>query len=366
MRAKLSILPILILFLIAALTVSCDRNLNPLGSKVSQTKDSTNAVLTGTVNLGTSQITNFSSINLGIKGTNLNTTPDEKGDFILKNIPSGDIVLEVIVQTDLTEISIENVKSDDIIEVVIEILAGNGAALVQLNRSDGDGEDGEVDLALEIRPDRWNIAWAEDEDFSEDEVIAKISGEGFDRIDPDSVVMIEPDGDEIEPYEYDLGDVFFIAKFYQYEAISIIPDPTRGDSHTITVLVIVDEEEISLEAVITIVGKKSAGELSLAIRPDRWNTAWSNSEGVVLAVITGEGFDDIDCSSVEMSASGPTIEPSDCNLNEAQFMAKFNHKDIVTLIPTDAKRGDSFSVTVTGEIKGEDSFSLTCNITIVN
>ncbi|MFO7865265.1 MAG: hypothetical protein R6V02_00440 [Candidatus Aminicenantes bacterium] len=368
MRQKHIVLTISVIFILAGAAVNCDRNMSPLSSELPQNKDTIGAVLTGTVDLGNSQVSSFSAVKVGVKDTNLVTTPNDKGDFTLKNIPPGDIALEVTVQTTVSDISIENVKTNDLIEAVIEVLAGNRAALVQMNKySDNNDTSNDVALELEIRPDRWSTDWSEDNSYSTDEVIAKISGKGFDRIDYDSVRMTYMD-EEIKPYEYDLGDRFFIAKFHQYEAISLIPDPKRGETPAIFVTGEIGDngETFELSAAITIVGEKPAGELSLEIRPDRWNTAWSKSEGVVLAMFSGEGFDEIPCDSVEMSGeNGESISFHTCSLSDSRFIVKFKQKEVIDLIPADAGRGDTCDITVSGTVSGED-FSFTRTITIVN
>ncbi len=366
MRQKHIVLTISVIFILSGAAVNCDRNMSPLSSELPQNKDTIGAVLTGTVDLGNSQVSSFSAVKVGLKDTHLVTTPNDKGDFTLKNIPPGDIALEVTVQTTVSDISIENVKTNDLIEVVIEVRAGNRAALVQMNKSsdNNDTSNGTTALELEIRPGRWNTDWSIDNSDSTDEVIAKISGEGFDRIDDDSVRMLGPEGEGIEPYECDVGDRFFIAKFYQNDAISLIPDPKRGETHTIYVTGTVWDNggTFELNADIIIVGEKPAGELSLEIRPDRWNTAWSNSEGVVLAMFSGEGFDEISCDSVEMSReNGGSISPHTCSLSDSRFIVKFKQKEVIDLIPADAGRGDTYDITVSGE-----DFSFTRTITIVN
>jgi hypothetical protein len=268
----------------------------------------------------------------------------------------------------LSEIKIDNVNQGDLIEVVIEVTAGNKAALSQITKSNNNNPSEQEELAVAVRPDRWNTDWSEDNGFSQDEVIAKFSGEGFDKIDFDSLLMTGPGGDSIEPFEYDLGGRFFIAKFYQYEAISIIPDPQRGDTHTVQVAGGLEGgSTFELDVEITIVGEKPEEEFNLEIRPDKWNTAWSKSEGIILAKLGGEGFEDIIPCSLEMSwETSDPINPVNSQLTESHFMAKFKQKDAVGLLPEDAERGDSFNITVTGGFEGGETFSLEYTITIVH
>lgn len=368
MKFRFFIYAALIVFLAAA-AISCDRGISPMSSEMPQSSESQGAVITGTITSGNSEFSNFSSVQVGVKGTNLITNPDDSGDFSLKNVPAGDATLEVIIQTTASDINIENVKQNDLVEVVIEVKTGHTAALVQVRKSNdnGDGNE-ELALELEVRPQRWNSDWAEDKGFSQDEVIAKIGGAGFDRIDFDTLIMTGPEGDKIEPCEYDLGGRYFIAKFYQYKAISLIPEPERGDVHTIQITGMTKEgEAFELTAVVTIVGEKPLGEFSVEIHPDKWNTAWEKSEGYIQVMFRGEGFNDITSSSLEMSGpTGDPIFPGNTHLNDNHFHAKFKQKEAIGLIPTDAERGDSFTVTLSGEFDSGETFSIDYTITIVH
>ncbi len=88
---------------------------------------------------------------------------------------------------------------------------------------------------------------------------AKIKGKGFDELDPASIKMVGPGGDEITPYSCDVGGVFFKAKFYQKDAIGIIPEPGRGDIHKIELKGNTSEgAAISLKYSIRIVGPKDS------------------------------------------------------------------------------------------------------------
>ncbi len=369
MRNRFFIYPALLIFLLAAATISCDRGVSPMSSELPQSGESQGAVIAGTITSGNSGFSNFSSIQVGIKGTNFITNPNDSGEFSLNNVPAGDVTLEVIIQTTASDINIENVKKNNLVEVVIEVKTGNTTTLVQVRKSNDNGDENEeLALALEVHPQRWNTDWAEDKGFSQDEVIAKIGGVGFDRIDFDTLLMTGPEGDEIEPYGYDLGGRYFIAKFYQYEAISIIPEPERGDVHTIQITGMTEEgEAFDLTAGITIVGEKPLGEFSVEIHPDKWNTAWENSEGYIQVMFRGEGFDDIISSSLKMSGpAGDPVFPDNTHLNDNHFHAKFKQKEAISLIPSDAERGDSFTVTLSGEFADGETFSLDYIITIVH
>ena len=94
--------------------------------------------------------------------------------------------------------------------------------------------------------------------------MVKFWGDGYDLIDPVDVIMIGPDDpdepddvDVIYPVASNLTDDHLIVKFSKIEALSIIPDPTRGDKH---IIFITDDPNglgtFSFEYAIEIVGSK--------------------------------------------------------------------------------------------------------------
>jgi hypothetical protein len=218
------------------------------------------------------------------------------------------------------------------------------------------------DLALEIRPDRWNAAWKNSDE--DGDVLAKISGAGFDTIEAASVKMVGPEG-EIAPYDFDIGDTFFIAKFLQSEAIGLIEKPKAGETYEIRVQGEFEAGSFDLSAVITIVGRPpSSGPLTLAVRPDKWNPAWKNGDGEVLAQISGEDFETIQPGTVKMIGPEGEIEPRSFDVGGMFFTAKFSQGEAIGLIK-DPKAGESHVIQVTGVLEDETTFTLSATITIV-
>jgi len=206
----------------------------------------------------------------------------------------------------------------------------------------------EGDLSLVIRPQKWNRAWGNVDDGdngfdSEDVVTARVSGDGFKDINPDTVEMDYPDGGLGPilpiPLSYEFGGVSFAIKFSQSDAISLIPDPKKGDSYEILVTGnFTDGTPFDLTDTITIVGKKSGeGLLSLEIKPNKWNLAWANGkdDGEITARISGEDFDKIDTTkSIQMRGPvGTPINPLDTQLAGFSFTAKFSQSQAIALIP---------------------------------
>ncbi|UCC40526.1 MAG: hypothetical protein JSV96_03520 [Candidatus Aminicenantes bacterium] len=215
-----------------------------------------------------------------------------------------------------------------------------------------DDDEEEEGLELEIKPDEWNISWVS----STGNVTAKISGEGFDSIDPALVQMIGPDGAAINPYSTTVGDKFFGATFLRSAAIGIITDPEPGQSYEIMVTgSLSDSTTFELTDTITI----EELELELEIKPEEWDTSWVSSTGNVTAKISGEGFDSIDAASVQMiGPDGAAISSDSTTVGDKSFEAKFLRSAAIGLI-TNPVAGQSYEIMVTGSLGGGTTFELT-------
>ncbi len=249
------------------------------------------------------------------------------------------------------------------------------------NRDFKRDRDIETDQGLDVRihPFRWNTNW----EHSDGLVTVRIFGEGLEDVDPISVRMVGPEGDETsEPVMSETGPFFVMAKFLKSDAIGIIPEPKSGETYEIQVTY---GNSNGLEATnglfcpIQIVGKKyEAGDLSLEIRPEKWNRAWGNvddedngddSEDVVTARISGEGFKDMNPGTIQMDypdgGLGPILPiPLSYEFGGVSFVIKFTQSDAISLIP-DPKRGDTYEIHVTGNLTDGTPFELTDTITII-
>ena len=124
---------------ISFLGVHCSRSQSPLSPNDSFSQE---AVLAGTVVLAETNTASFGTIQIGVKGTPLYTNPDGNGNFLIENLPLGNIVVEVSVKSDLSDIQIDNVQTGEEIRITIRIQANNRAVLAHMERKKESVEPG--------------------------------------------------------------------------------------------------------------------------------------------------------------------------------------------------------------------------------
>lgn len=263
-------------------------------------------------------------------------------------------------------------------------------AVTVVGKKSKDEDEEEGELSLEIEPDEWDISWAEstgftaDDDEGEDMVVARITGEGFESIDLGSVSMgYGPcEGSEsaasITPESEEMGDDAYVARFTRSAAIGLIGELEAGETHEIHVSgTLSGTESFCLSASITLVSEEAEGELSLKIKPDKWNLAWANDEdgeededdedeeeNMVRAIISGDRFDEIDPDTIEISGpEGSTVDEMETEFEEDSFIVKFSKKKAIALIP-DPEKGYHYSIFVSGSLTDGTSFALSDSIEI--
>ncbi len=155
----------------------------------------------------------------------------------------------------------------------------------------------------------------------------------------------------IAPVFEELGGTSYVAKFEKSEAIALIEDLKRGDTHLIRVTgQLATGETFCLSYLILINGKKSGeGPLTLTIKPTTWNMAWleSDEDGEVTARIKGEDFDKIDSTSIRLEGPAGSIEPQSTEFAGFSFNAKFKQSAAIALIPNTPTL-TSYEVKITG------------------
>jgi hypothetical protein len=326
--------------------VHCSRSQSPFSSDAALEQQ---AVLDGTVVLSGNSTASFGAIQVGVKGTSLYTNPDGNGNFLIENLPIGNIVVEVSVQSDMSDIQIDDVKSGEQIRITVEVQSNNQAVLANMERD----EKFTGELQVQIQPNKWNLDWVD----SEDKVVAKISGDGHDTIQTTSVEIFGPDGIlkiENTSLEFDVGGTYFQVIFSRKDAIGLIDEPLTGMEYDITVKSTdgIGNVLFALTDTIEIVGKmpRESEELSIQVNPKKWNINLEKSSGTVMVKFWGDGYDQIVPSTVRMIGPDAVgIIPAASNLTDDHLIVKFSKKEALSIIPDPTPGEKPIIITITGE-----------------
>lgn len=292
----------------------------------------------------------------------------------------------------------EEAKAGDIFQVLIngEFLSGNGDSSNGDNTG-GDGvaftepltdtirvvgqrqedeEDEDEYLTIKLTPKNWNPAWAfqttdsnDEEDGDDGYVVAHFKGEGIGDIVEGSISLSlgpcgSTTGEPITPVEEGLsedGDEYH-AYFEKSAAIGLIENPQPGDTYKVSVQVTAGDESYCEIFTIKIVGQSH--ELTVKIKPDKWNISWWNKENnndeTIQVIFKGIGYDQINSDTIQIVYGGSTIGSSaivDSELDEDdhKLIVYFERSEVITLI-SDPKVGDSHDLTVSwSDLAGDPS-----------
>lgn len=349
--------------------IQCGQSSGPTAPSMA-TAQAGDATLEGSVTSSGANLVDFNQVGIGVKGTDIETQPDQSGNFRLAGLPSGNVSVEVSVQNTVTDLALDNVQSREEIKAQIEINDSNEAHWANMERNRKAG----TELQLEIRPQKWNVDWVNSPD--EETACFRIYGEDVEDIDPESVVItcVESGLTVAHPdYTPELGGVYFKVFITQKTAIGLVPDAKRGEVYNFEVTFDVDGAPIDppLTGRISIVGQKSGeeedGPLTVKISPKKWNTSWVNTNGQVTIQVRGAGFDQIltDTFTLSCDLNILTFEVFRFSLGGSHFTAKLSKQDALTLID-DPLPGMGCDILVYAELEGGgDPLSETCRIEIV-
>jgi len=346
----------LALVMIPFILTGCSQSGSPVAPSAPLSAQTGSAVLLGEISGPT--ISNLENILLMIEGTGQQTRPDSNGYFELAGLPAGNQLVQVLVNAVTTQIQLENVQLEESIRIRLEVKTNCQAVVAQMERT----RKRQGELKVDIQPDKWNINWIN----STGEVSARICGDDFALVLPETVRMVGPNGGEIVPFAHEVGGNSLVVKFLQSAAIGLLENPQSGQSYEIMVRFEADGLTYEPADTITIVGtKQDTEELTLSVSPKKWNPSWGESTGNVVARIRGTGIEAVDPASVQMiGPGGEAIIPFEFVLEETQFVAKFLKVDALTLIPS-AGRGDSPVIRVVGNLSGGGAFDLEFTLEIV-
>lgn len=232
-------------------------------------------------------------------------------------------------------------------------------------------DDGQTSsLTLEIDPVEWNLNYT----HSAGTIEAFIRGEGIDQIDLDSIEMMgdNPDVVPLEAKSTTINNDHIHARFRMSQVIDLLLNPAPGSTHTIIVTYLYNggSERMELSAVIIIEDDSpiiDPTELTLEIDPVEWSLNYPNSAGTVEAFIRGEGFDQIDLSSIEMMGDNLAAAPLpaiSANINGDHIHARFPKNQVIGLL-LDPAPGTTHTIIVSFlEVGGTERTELSAEITI--
>ena len=197
------------------------------------------------------------------------------------------------------------------------------------------------ELAAEIRPGKWNIAWTD----SLDDVSVKISGLGFLEVVFSSIRMSGPKG-EIIPHSSEVGGTYFTAFFLQKDAIGLLENPKRDETYEIGIAFTSGVTPYSMSYTITINGSQKSGDYAVKISPEKWNVNWAESMNELSVKISGGDPAAVEAGSITMTGpNGTVISPSGTEIEDENFFAKFKRNEAIDLIDS-PESGNSYTVTI--------------------
>jgi hypothetical protein len=363
---KTKVIVLTFIFMLSFLSISCNKDGNPFTPAADVEEQSSEVVNTESV----ASTGSYSNGSRSAKSEEKGSYQRPKSDFKEKSRTSN-AASDASTGNEVSNATFNSATAS--YNPKLKTKPGGNKGAFRDNENDNETTQ---DFRVRIQPSKWNINWANSMGL----VTVRISGEGFEEINPDTLWLVGPEGAVTgPPSKAKVGPYSVVAKFLKSEAIGIILEPQRGVSYDIQVMgQFNDETDLDLPiAEIIVVGKKYlAGDLSLVIRPKKWNIAWGNdddngddSENVVTARISGERFQEIDPASVQMAypdGGMPPISPipGSYEFGGVSFVIKFNQSDAIGLIP-DPKRGDPpHLIHVSGEFTDLTPFDVTYSITI--
>lgn len=208
--------------------------------------------------------------------------------------------------------------------ITVSFLETGGTKRLELTaqiviEDDDDGEIEPSELELEVDPEEWNLNFTN----SSGTVEAFIEGEGIENIDLTTIRMMgdNPAAAPLAAESASIKGDKVHAKFPKNGVIDLLLNPVEGSVHIITVSFyeVGGTELIELTVQITIEEDDDDGgddggedpeptELTLQLAPGTWNTNFSKSSGTVQAIIRGDGIEDIDLDSLQMTGDNPAAE----------------------------------------------------------
>lgn len=306
-------------------------------------------------------------VTVRIQGTSLATDADAEGRFHLDGVPHGNQVVVFETAEASAGVVVDEVQPHERIRMSVRVSGGN-VEVTDMDREgggtegpdDGEDEEGELDLSLQLSPSTWNLNY----DHSAGTVTAFIRGQGFRDVVLGSILLVGDDdeAEPLEPVDVSRQGNNVRARFAKNEVLDVLSDPENGSVHTVALQFEVAgvEELQELTAEVRIVGPddgeeeddgeddEELGNLSLQLSPSTWNTNFSGAKGHVTAFIRGTGLGAVDTDSVEMVGDDPEAEPlpaSSARMEGNHVRAQFPRSQVLDLLD-EPERGTTHTVIV--------------------
>lgn len=194
-----------------------------------------------------------SGVQVAVEGTSLAARTDSSGRFAIERVPVGDQTVTFSTGRGRAPVRIRDLRHDDRIEMEVSI-SGASARVTSMSRNGRPEHTGGDDGPLEIQlsPDSWNTNWTR----SSGQLTVFVRGEGFDLIDPETVVLV---GDDLtalplEPRRASIQGNHLQAKFDKGDAFELLLEPNKGTTHTVILQFELDGTATELEATVRVVG----------------------------------------------------------------------------------------------------------------
>lgn len=194
-----------------------------------------------------------SGVQVTVEGTALAARTDSSGRFALERVPAGDQTLGFSSGRGRAPVEVRDLRDDDRIEMEVSI-SGSSARVTSMSRNgrpERTGGDGGP-LTVQVSPDSWNTNWTR----SSGQLTVFVRGDGFDRIDPETVVLVgdDPAALPLEPRRASVQGNHLQAKFGQADAFDLLFEPNKGTNHTLVIQFELDGVATELEATVRVVG----------------------------------------------------------------------------------------------------------------
>jgi hypothetical protein len=273
---------------------------------------------------------NVANLQVTVQGTNISTSTDSDGSFLLINVPNGNVVLLIVGTGVNATVTVSNVGASQNLKVTIQFQA-NSAQVVSTEVE----ELGEFEGLL----------------ASVDTLGGSFTLQDGTTIFVESATWWDTGGD-----------------IQSLEALALAA--LNGQTVELEGRTVTTTEGLLLGNVVKAV-IVDVEPLELELKPDKWDVGWvgSGSPGTggsgVEARITESPYQYILPSSVEMEGPDGIVFPVATEFDGDRFEARFKKADAIGIVAS-AAVGDLVTITVRGTLTGGTPWELTATIEVVD